>query len=113
MNQARNTTHSCVEIHDHQVRFVSQIVDFCPVQRYGSSHLNIGRSDVSFDRSCALIISSVQDDELFGLVKVRNIALLVNPAREVSCTCTISSSARYDSKYELARIDGCNPDRAD
>ena len=94
----QQATCSILEVHNLQVRFVPQRVDFGPIHRNTAPDLNeteLVRKlfDVGNAASCLFF----DEEYLFCLVKIGNMSILVYTPAEVPCTCTIPRPATYEA----------------
>lgn len=113
------------EVHDLQVGLVAEVVHFGPVDRDTSSRLDVGELDVALDgstsysirqlqrgslgRGLQLTLSSspdtIQETDLFSLVKVGHVALLVNSSRKVTRSSAESTPAGDETEEDVSTVD--------
>jgi len=77
-----------------QVWLVTQVVDFCPEERNASSHLHKAQAFAAVDStsSCWLAVGRewIEEDNLFRLVEIRDVALDIDSSGEVSSSDAMS-----------------------
>lgn len=104
--------------HDEEVRLVLEIVDFRPIDRNTASELGVTRFDLPLNltalpTSSGTSIRPTQQDKLFSLVEIGDVAIFVDTSREVSGSCTKARTMRNDTQDKVAVLDRSGLDGAE
>lgn len=88
------STYSLGNVHNLQVRLVSQIVDFCPEERYAPSNLNETKSFSTVHSAAAgrlsVLRKGIQQDDLLRLVEIGSVAVDIDTTGKISRSDTMS-----------------------
>ena len=107
-------THRRRQVEDLEVGLVPQVVDLGPVHGHAAPRLDEREPDVAPHalaasarrrRRARARARRVEQDELLGLVKVADVALLVDAAREVARPGAVPVAARHEAEQERAAVD--------
>lgn len=106
MNNENESTNPLFSFHDPQIRFVTQGINLCPVQRYTSSRLDVAKEMGEFLFLC---VCFVNEDHLFSLIKVCDISILVYSTTEVACSSPVSGTAADKIQEDVEILDSLPP----
>lgn len=98
-------THGCGEVEDLEVGFVPQVVNLGPVHRDRSPRLHEREPRLAGAGAGAVGARlGREEDNLFRLVKVGDVAVLVDAAREVPRPGAVPVPARNEAELEVAAV---------
>ena len=97
------------DVHDLQIRLVSQIVDFCPEHRNTTPSLDITQFLPSINPSSTRVLSIggkwVKQDNLLSLVVIGSVTINVDSSSEISCSGSVSGSSRDEKEEKFSIVD--------
>jgi hypothetical protein len=106
MDNRNEPTNPFFSFHDLQIGFVTQGIDFCPVNGYTSTRLDVAEQVGGL---LFLRVRFVNEDHLFSLIEVGDIPVLIYTTTEISCSGPVSGTAADKIQEDVDVLDHLPP----